>query len=102
MVRSELGENFEGPAVVDFMMSRLVPLFAAADPRRAAEWYVRLATDPTLTNVTGMYFVSGKEKPDASSALSLDPGIQQTVVDAAEAWAAPFLSARVAASSRGF
>jgi NAD(P)-dependent dehydrogenase (short-subunit alcohol dehydrogenase family) len=102
MVRSGLGENFEGPAVMDFMMSRLVPLFAAIDPRRAAEWYVRLATDPTLTDVTGMYFVSGKEKPDASSALSLDRGIQQTVFDAAEAWAAPFLSARVAASSGGF
>jgi NAD(P)-dependent dehydrogenase (short-subunit alcohol dehydrogenase family) len=94
-VKSELGENYEGPAVLDFMMSRLVPFFVAAHPKRAAEYYVRLATDPALANVSGMYFVSGKEKPDASSALALDPAVQQRILDAAEAWAAPFLPAHL-------
>jgi NAD(P)-dependent dehydrogenase (short-subunit alcohol dehydrogenase family) len=91
MVKSELGEGFEGPALMGFMMSRLVPFFAAARPERAAEYYVRLATDAALTNVSGMYFVSGKETPDASSALSRDPAIQQQVLGAAEAWATPFI-----------
>jgi hypothetical protein len=91
MVKSELGEHFEGPGVLNFIMSRLTPFFVAADPERAAQHYVRLATDPALANVSGMYFVSGKEKPSASSALSLDPTTQQQILDAAEAWAAPFL-----------
>jgi hypothetical protein len=55
MVRSEFGEQFEGPALIGFMMSRLVPLFAAVDPRRVSEQYVRLATDPALANVSGTY-----------------------------------------------
>src|SRR5499433_1424837 len=66
MVKSELGEHFEGPDLLDFMMSRLVPFFVAADPRRAAEFFVRLATDPGLAKVSGTYFVSGKEKPKDS------------------------------------
>jgi len=95
MVKSELGEHFEGPAVMDFMMSRLVPFFVAADPKRAAEYYVWLATDPGLAKVSGMYFVSGKEKPKDSSPLSLDRDVQKRIVDAAEAWAAPFLPAHL-------
>ena len=91
MVRSELGDQYEGPAILNFMMSRLVPRFAAVDPKRASEQYVRLAAEPGLATVTGMYFVSGKEKPEARSALARDPAIQQRIVDAAEAWAAPFL-----------
>lgn len=93
MVKSELGEHFEGPDLLDFMMSRLVPFFVAADPRRAAEYYVRLATDPGLEKVSGTYFVSGKEKPKDCSPLALDPNVQRRIVEAAEAWAAPFLSA---------
>jgi hypothetical protein len=80
---------------MDFMMSRLVPFFIAADPKRAADYYVRLATDPDLENVSGMYFVPGKEKPDASSALSRDPAVQQIILDTAEVWAAPFLPANL-------
>jgi NAD(P)-dependent dehydrogenase (short-subunit alcohol dehydrogenase family) len=95
MVKSELGEHFEGPAVMNFMMSRLVPFFVAADPKRAAEYYVRLATDPGLAKVSGMYFVSGKEKPKDSSPLSLDRDVQKRIVDAAEAWAAPFVPAHL-------
>jgi hypothetical protein len=38
-----------------------------------------------------MYFASGKEKPDGSSPLALDPAVQKRIGDAAEAWAAPFL-----------
>ena len=95
MVKSELGEHFEGPAVMDFMMSRLVPFFVAADPKRAAEYYVRLATDPRLAKVSGMYFVSGKEKPKDCSPLALDRDVRKRIVDAAEAWAAPFLPAHL-------
>jgi hypothetical protein len=55
---------------------------------------VRLAADPTLATVSGMYFVRGKEKKQSSSPLSLDPAIQQPIHDAAEAWATPFLRSR--------
>jgi hypothetical protein len=96
MVKSELGESFEGPAVLGFMMSRLVPFLAAVDPKRGSEQYVRLAEDPALANVSGMYFVSGREKSDGWSQLSLDPVIQRGIVHAAEAWPAPFLPAHVA------
>jgi hypothetical protein len=75
------------------MMSRLVPFFAAADPKHASEHFVRLATDPVLANVSGMYFTCGKEKPEDSSLLSLDPAMQERIDEAAEAWAAPFLLA---------
>ncbi len=34
MVKSELGENFEGPGLMGFMMSRLVPFFAAVPQTR--------------------------------------------------------------------
>ena len=55
---------------------------------------MRLAADPTLANVSGAYFVSGKEKKQGSSPLALDPAVQQRINDAAEAWATPFLPAR--------
>ena len=54
-----------------------------------------IAADPTLVQVSGGYFVSGKEKQEGSSPLSLDPIVQQCINDAAEAWAAPFLRGRV-------
>ena len=54
------------------------------------------AADPSLTIVSGMYFVSGKEKPEGSSPLSLDPDVQQCINDATEAWAAPSLRGREA------
>jgi NAD(P)-dependent dehydrogenase (short-subunit alcohol dehydrogenase family) len=92
MVRSELGENFEGPALLGFMMSRLIPFFAADDPKPASEHYVRLATDADLANVSGMYFVGGKGHANGSSPVALDRSVQQRVVEAAEAWAAPFLA----------
>jgi hypothetical protein len=69
------------------MMSCLVPLFAAVDPRRASEHYVRLATDPALANVSGKYSVSGRAKPEASSPLASDPAVQERIEEAAAAWA---------------
>jgi hypothetical protein len=89
--QGRLGEDFEGFAVLGFVMSRLVPFFAAADPERGARQYVRLAEDQALSNVSGKYFVSGCEKPDGWSRLSLDPEVQKGIEDAAEAWAAPFV-----------
>jgi hypothetical protein len=41
--------------------------------------------------MSGMYFASGKEKPEGSSPHSLHPAVQKRIDDAAEAWAAPFL-----------
>jgi NAD(P)-dependent dehydrogenase (short-subunit alcohol dehydrogenase family) len=99
MVKSELGEHFEGPAPLGFLLSRLVPLFAAVDPQRGSEQYVRLATDAALATVSGRYFVSGQEKPDGSSPLSRDPAVQQRIEDAAEAWATPFLPAHVVSTT---
>jgi NAD(P)-dependent dehydrogenase (short-subunit alcohol dehydrogenase family) len=94
MVKGDFGEQFEGPAPIRLMLNRLVPFFAAVATERGSEQYVRLASDPTLVNVTGMYFVSGKEKKEGSSPLTLDPAVQKRIDDAAEAWAAPFLRAR--------
>jgi NAD(P)-dependent dehydrogenase (short-subunit alcohol dehydrogenase family) len=95
MVKGEFGEQFEGPAPIRLMLNHVIPFFAAVGTERAAEQYVRLAADPILVNVSGSYFVSGKEKPEASSPLSLDPVVQKQINDTAEAWAAPFLRAHV-------
>src|SRR6516165_2745215 len=67
---------------------------AAAGMDRGSQQYVRLAADPALATVSGAYFVSGKEKKEGSSPLSLDPAMQQRINDAAEAWATPFLRGR--------
>ena len=75
-------------------MSRVIPFFAAAGTERGSQQYVRLAADPALANVSGTYFVSGKEKKEGSSPLPLDPAVQQHIGDAAEAWATPFLHSR--------
>jgi NAD(P)-dependent dehydrogenase (short-subunit alcohol dehydrogenase family) len=87
-------EHFEGPAPMGVLMSHVIPFFVAAGMEKGSQQYVRLAADPALASVSGMYFVSGKEKKQSSSPLSLDPAVQQRIVDAAEAWAAPFLRGR--------
>ena len=94
MVKNQMGAQFEGPALTRFLMSHVIPLFAAVGTERGSRQYVRLAADPMLANVSGAYFVSGREKKQGSSLLSLDPAVQQRINDAAEAWAAPFLPAR--------
>jgi retinol dehydrogenase 14 len=95
MVKGEFGEHFEGPAPIRLMMNHVIPFFAAVGTERGSQQYVRLAADPALMDVSGRYFVSGKEKPEGSSLLSLDPVVQQCINDAAEAWAAPFLRGRL-------
>ena len=46
----------EGLAVLGFVMSRLVPFFAAANPERGAKQYVRPAEDPALSKLSpGMW-----------------------------------------------
>src|SRR5215831_6006091 len=95
MVKGQFGEHFEGPAPIRLMMNHVIPFFAAVATERGSEQYVRLAADPTLVDASGRYFVSGKEKPEGSSPLSLDPVVQQGINDAAEGWAAPFLRGRV-------
>jgi NAD(P)-dependent dehydrogenase (short-subunit alcohol dehydrogenase family) len=87
-------EHFEGPALTGVLMSHVIPFFAAAGMQRGSQQYVRLAADPALATVSGTYFVSGQEKKQRSSPLSLDPAIQQRIDDAAEAWATPFLLGR--------
>jgi hypothetical protein len=95
LVKGEFGDQFEGPAPIRLMLTRIAPFFVAVGKERGSEQYVRLAADPTLVNVSGMYFVSGKLKPEGSSPLSLDPVVQKRIDDVAEAWAAPFLRGHV-------
>jgi NAD(P)-dependent dehydrogenase (short-subunit alcohol dehydrogenase family) len=94
MVKNQMGAQFEGPALTRVLMSYVIPFFGAVGMERGSHQYVRLAADPMLTNVSGAYFVSGKEKKQGSSPLALDPAVQQRINNAAEAWAAPFLPAR--------
>ena len=95
LVKGKSGsEHFEGPALMGVLMSHVIPFFAAAGMHRGSRQYVRLAADPALATVSGTYFVSGKEKKEGSSPLSLDPAMQQRINDAAEAWATPFLRGR--------
>jgi len=94
MVRTEMGEQFEGPAPLGLLMNHVIPFFVAVGRERGAEQYVRLAADPQLARVSGRYFVSGREKNQDSSRLSLDPALQQQIEDVAERWAEPFLRDR--------
>ena len=92
LVKGKSGsEHFEGPPLTGILMSHVIPFFVAAGMQRGSQQYVRLAADPALATVSGMYFVRGKEKKQASSPLSLDPAVQRRIDDAAEAWATPFL-----------
>jgi retinol dehydrogenase 14 len=95
IVKGQFGDEFEGPAPIRLMLTRIAPFFVAVGKERGSAQYVRLAADPTLVQVSGRYFVSGQEKPEGSSALSLDPVVQKRINDAAEAWAVPFLRGRV-------
>jgi retinol dehydrogenase 12 len=87
-------EHFEGPSATGILMSHVIPFFVAAGMGKGAKQYARLAADPALANVSGMYFVSGKDKKQGSSPLSLDPAVQKRIDEATEAWAAPFLRGR--------
>ena len=91
IVKGQMGEQYEGPAVMGLMMSHVIPFFVAKSKDRGSEQYIRLATDPQLANVSGMYFVSGKERKEGSSRLTLDPAVQKRINDVAEEWAAPYL-----------
>ena len=84
-------QHFEGPALMRVLMGQMIPFFVAAGMERGARQYVRLAADSALATVSGVYFVSGKEKQRGSSPLTLDPAAQKSIDDAGEAWAAPFL-----------
>jgi hypothetical protein len=75
-------------------MNHVFPFFVAVGKERGSEQYVRLAADPALEGVSGRYFVSGKEKSEGGSALSLDPAVQKRIDDVAETWAASFVNAR--------
>jgi hypothetical protein len=96
MVKGKFGEHFEGPALIRVLMSHVIPFFAAVGTKKGSEQYVRLAADPRLVNVSGRYFVSGKEKKEGSSPLALDPVVQKRIDDTAEAWAQLFLRNRMA------
>jgi hypothetical protein len=55
-------------------MNHVIPFFDAVGMERGSERYIRRAADPTLfEDVSGMYFVSGKEKQEGSPPVSLDP-----------------------------
>jgi NAD(P)-dependent dehydrogenase (short-subunit alcohol dehydrogenase family) len=91
MVKGEIGEHFEGPLLMRVLMNHVFPVFLAVGKERGSEQYVRLAADLSLESVSGTYFVSGKEKKEGGSPLSLDPAVQKLVNDVAETWAEPFL-----------
>ena len=91
IVKGQMGEQYQGPALLGALLSHVIPFFVAAGAQRGSQQYVRLAADPTLETVSGSYFVRGTEKKHGSSPLSLDPAMQQRIDDAAEAWATPFL-----------
>ena len=91
IVKGQMGEQYQGPALLGALMSHVIPFFVAAGMERGSQQYVRLAADPALATVSGRYFVKGKEKNEGSSPLSLDFAIQQRIDDAAEAWATTFL-----------
>jgi NAD(P)-dependent dehydrogenase (short-subunit alcohol dehydrogenase family) len=93
MVKGKFGEQFEAPPPIRTMMNHVFPFFLAVGTKRGAEQYVRLAADPTLEDVSGMYFLTGKKNNEASSPLTLDPTVQKRIDEAAETWAAPFLPA---------
>ena len=75
-------------------MRHVFPFFVAAGMEPGAEQYVRLAADPTLEDVSGMYFVKGKTNDDASSPLAREPAVQKHIDEVAETWAGPFLRRR--------
>jgi NAD(P)-dependent dehydrogenase (short-subunit alcohol dehydrogenase family) len=87
-------EHFEGPAPMRILMSHVIPFFVAAGTQKGSQQYVRLAADPALASVSGIYFIRGKEKEQGSSPLALDPAAQKRIDDAADEWAAPFLRGR--------
>ena len=91
VVKGEIGEHFEAPPPMRVLMNHVFPFFLAVGKERGSEQYVRLATDPLLQNISGAYFVSGKENKEGGSPLARDPAIQQLVNDVAETWAEPFL-----------
>jgi hypothetical protein len=64
-----------------------------ADARHRAQ-DVAEGWDMTGKTVLEERLVSGTEKRQKSSALSLDPAAQRLTDDAAEAWAALFLASR--------
>jgi NAD(P)-dependent dehydrogenase (short-subunit alcohol dehydrogenase family) len=87
-------EQYEGPAVMDILMSHIIPFFIAAGMEKGSRQYVRLAADPALANVSGAYFVRGEPKDTSGSPLTHDAAIQSLIDEAAEAWAAPYLASR--------
>ena len=94
IVKGQMGEQYQGPALMGVLMSHVIPFFVAAGMERGSKQYVRLAADPALANVSGTYFVSGQENKEGGSPLSLDPAVQKRINDAAEAWSTPFLRSR--------
>jgi retinol dehydrogenase-14 len=94
LVKTQIGEQFEAPAPIRLLMNQVIPFFVAVGMDRGSEQYVRLAADPALDAVSGRYFVSGKERNDRSSPLSLDPSVQKRIDDVAETWATSFVHAR--------
>lgn len=87
-------EQYEGPAVMDILMSHVIPLLIAAGMEKGSRQYVRLAADPTLAKVSGAYFVKGEPKDNSGSPLTHDSAIRSRIEEAAEAWAAPYLATR--------
>jgi retinol dehydrogenase 12 len=85
MVETQIGAQFEGPAVQRFLMFQALPGLFGTTAKKAAERYVHLCAAPELATVTGAYFMKGRQKQ--SSPLSRDEVLGRRILEAAEAWA---------------
>jgi hypothetical protein len=65
--------------VIALLMNHVIPFFVAAGKERGSEQYVRLATDPTLADVSGMYFVSGPRPRDTGANRGSGRGLGRAV-----------------------
>jgi NAD(P)-dependent dehydrogenase (short-subunit alcohol dehydrogenase family) len=90
-VMTEMGAQFEGPALQRGLMSTINRLFGVSH-EKGSEQYLKLACDPALAETSGRYFASGREKD--SLQLTHDASLARRIEEHAEAWAAPFLIGR--------
>jgi retinol dehydrogenase 14 len=85
MVETEIGSQFDGPALQRWFMFTVLPKVFGTNQEKGALPYVELAGAPALEGVTGGYWVKGKKKD--SSPLSHDEVLARRIDEAAEAWA---------------
>jgi retinol dehydrogenase-14 len=66
-VRTEMGAQFDGPALQRWFISIVNRMFGASH-QKGSEQYLKLACDPALAETSGRYFASGHEKESSPCA----------------------------------